>query len=893
MNMKWKRFVALLLALCTVVSLMGTAAFAAGSDGAANIGAATTPAADGSGTADTGAAATPAADGTGTAGDDKVASDGEKEGGDTNDPPATVALRFYNRNGDLNESATVGSHTSGAAITEEELAGIQDWGVAHWLYGASKDALTGCTADALTSLTPTSDTVFYAAYYVTYKDANDNTLGGEYVLPTTTPTKAPRTLGDGTLITGWKDAGGTTIVFDGEHAVQITDSITFTAVADTASLSTVTFYDYDGTELGKVENMAIGSKLAANQIPASKNKKDGAVDYWVLWSGGECVECTVARLTDYTINTDAAVYAAWCVTYLDTDGTTTLCTEYVRESDTPSNAPTLNGENKSIAGWLDATGSSVTLSEQKPTSNITYTAWVRPSLNTDPTLAYVNGSAQGGKTYRFLPTGSLTRAEAAQMLYNLLGESDRAGGPLKVSFSDVSSGDWYAKAVNTLASYGILNGTGGGMFEPNAYITRGQFVTMVSRLFTAETYTGESPFVDVQNKSTTYYNAVMMAAAKGWVNGYATSSGNYFYPQNQITRAEAVKVLSGVLGRNAASDASKAKIDSLDCEIFIDITGDWAYYWIMDAATGGGTKVPSTGFATGRHKIDGSYYFVDSSGHFVRQTRGVHKMTDSKYYFFRKDGIAAPVYKGGLRTLNDKLYLLDSDGSIIHEPKSNYDTRVYEYSNYLYYINTDGSLAQNTWVGPMYFDSNGRYTSGRSDLDSWVWGFLSDILQSSKSQEEKLYAAYVKMRDFPLERYGNGWMGYGIRGDLKNMTYEDTACHYFQYAQGDCSAWAAAFVYIARRIGYQAWIAEGELASGQPHAWEIIEIGGTKYTFDVEQEWGFMYKYYSPGNVVYRDCWKMTYAPGQKVYYGYRFNSNYAGKANTWSPYYEKVIVGE
>lgn len=886
MNMKWKRSIALLLIVCTVVSLMGTAAFAAASDGAVDTGIAAAAAADGTSTSDNETGGTPAGD-------------GEQEGGENNQP-VTITLRFYDYSGALVETI---DHTSGEKITEAELTQVKastaypTEGVAQWLYGTDENTLSaGGAESALTELAPSQNYVFYAAYLVSYYKAAGELLSSELVRKDKTPTRAPTALADNTPIIGWVDENNQEVKLTGDDAWTANGNLALYAQVSTTNPTatyTVTFYDYDGTQLKVMEDVAAGSKLSAEDIPVSVYKKNTLVSCWLVESDFSMSEYTPETLAGFEISGNANIYAAWCVTYYDTDGETALSTEYVLTDHSPLSAPVVTDGGKSIAGWLDATGKSVTLSEQKIICDGSYTAWVRPSLNTDPTLAYVNGSAEGSKIYRFLPTGSLTRAEAAQMIYNLLGQDDRAGGPLSVNFSDVSSGIWYAKAINTLASYGILNGTGAGKFEPNAYITRGQFVTMVSRLFPSETYTGESPFVDVQNKNTTYYNAVMMAAAKGWINGYATSSGSYFYPQNQITRAEAVKILSGVLGRNPTSETSKAKIDSLDGEIFIDILGDWAYYWIMDAATGGGTNVPSTGFSAGRYEIGGSYYFVDSRGCFVYETRGVHKMTDGKYYFFKADGVVAPKYTGGLRTLNSKLYLLDSDGSIIHEPKSNYDTRVYEYNNYLYYINEDGSLAQNTSIGPLYFDKNGRYTSGDSTLDSWVWGFLSDILQSSKSQEEKLYAAYVKMRDFPLERYGDGRMGYGIRGNLKNMTYVDVACHYFQYAQGDCSAWASAFVYVARRIGYQAWIAEGKLGTGAAHAWEVIEIGGTKYTFDVEQEWGFMYKYYSPGNTLYKDCWKMTYAPGETIYYGYRFSSSYyAGRSNGWSPYYYSTILG-
>ena len=41
-------------------------------------------------------------------------------------------------------------------------------------------------------------------------------------------------------------------------------------------------------------------------------------------------------------------------------------------------------------------------------------------------------------------------------------------------FTDVPSNAWYAKAVNTLASMGIISGVGDDKFLPNRPITRAE-----------------------------------------------------------------------------------------------------------------------------------------------------------------------------------------------------------------------------------------------------------------------------------------------------------------------------------------------------------------------------------------------------------------------------------
>lgn len=889
MNVIWKRSLAILLVLCTVVSLMGTAALAV------NEGGTTADSTAGTTVSDTTVTGTGLSDST-------VISDGETEGdsggGSTPSTTTTVKITFRDYAG---QTLIEIDHTPGT-LSDAEIESIKEklpaGGVSGWIGTGAPSGSCVVTTDTLNTLSLTGAWTFDAAWCVTYKEDDGTEISREYVKNNALPASAPDKTADSTAIVGWLDADGNAVSLSAITADTVYTAVVGKHSTTTDDTYTVTFYDYDGTKLNEMKDVAAGSKLTADDIPLSAYKKNTAVSYWLMEDGFSMSEYTPETLIGAEISGTTNIYAAWRVTYCDTDGKTALSSEYVLMDHAPLSAPVYTGSDVSIAGWLDATGKAITLSEQKITCDTTYTAWVRPSLNTDPTIAYISGSAETDKTvYRFQPNGSLTRAEAATMIYNLLSSADRSGGPMKdIEFTDVKSTSWYYNAVHTLASYGILNGTGGGKFEPNTYITRAQFVTMLSRLFPVASLTGDSPFKDVTNKTTSYYNAVVTAYYRSWITGYEQSDGSLvFRPLNTITRAEAVKILGGMLGRNAESETAKASIDSLDRGIFTDIADSWAYYWIMDAATGGGSNLPTTKLSAGRHKIDGKYYFVDSNGRFIRKERGLHQMDDGKYYFFTKNGIAAPVYSAGLRRLGDDndLYLLNSDGSIIHEPKSGYDTRVYEYNGYMYYIQEDGTLLQNEYFGPLYFCENGYYTSGHNELDSWVYGFVSGIINSSKSQEDKLYAAYLQMIEYPLQRYGAGNAGY-FRYSWSGKSYKDLAAEFFKYARGDCGYWASAMVFLARRIGYQAWIESGKLGTGRGHLWEVIEIRGTKYTFDVEQEWGYKYKYYSE----YRldmDCWKMTYNPGKAIKYGTRFKNSsygsyYAGAKNVWSPYYGVIL---
>ena len=96
-------------------------------------------------------------------------------------------------------------------------------------------------------------------------------------------------------------------------------------------------------------------------------------------------------------------------------------------------------------------------------------------LNTTDHMAYLNGYGTG----LFGPDDHMTRAEAAQMFYNLLLDQDVSS---TVRFTDVPADAWYARAVETLASLGMVEGVGGGKFAPERTITRAEVTAITNRL---------------------------------------------------------------------------------------------------------------------------------------------------------------------------------------------------------------------------------------------------------------------------------------------------------------------------------------------------------------------------------------------------------------------------
>ncbi|MDR0294238.1 MAG: S-layer homology domain-containing protein [Oscillospiraceae bacterium] len=193
-------------------------------------------------------------------------------------------------------------------------------------------------------------------------------------------------------------------------------------------------------------------------------------------------------------------------------------------------------------------------------------------LNTEVHMAYVTGVGKN----MFAPDRPITRAETAQMFYNLL--IDKNIQKTK-SFPDVPENAYFKKAVDTLASLGVIAGYPDGRFYPDHPITRAEFVSIAVR-FTKETLGNLPPtvFTDVP-KTHWAYGYIVTAESYGWIHGVG---GGHFEPDRHINRAEAVTLVNRMLRRNP----DKAYIDSHSGLVIYTDTpkSHWAFYDIMEAS---------------------------------------------------------------------------------------------------------------------------------------------------------------------------------------------------------------------------------------------------------------------------------------------------------------------
>ena len=203
-------------------------------------------------------------------------------------------------------------------------------------------------------------------------------------------------------------------------------------------------------------------------------------------------------------------------------------------------------------------------------------------LNTEDHIQYLFGYPEG----TFGPENNMTRAEVAQMFYNLLLDQDVT---ITKTFDDVPANAWYAKAVNTLASLGVVSGVGNGDFEPERSITRAEFTSIAMKFAEGKTG-GTNIFSDVKSTDW-FYRAVVNSTQYGWIHGYGDGT---FRPNNPITRVEVTAIVNNMLGREADVDFVTEHYDELNH--FSDLAvSHWGYYHIVEATNDHDYTKPSSG----------------------------------------------------------------------------------------------------------------------------------------------------------------------------------------------------------------------------------------------------------------------------------------------------------
>ena len=221
-------------------------------------------------------------------------------------------------------------------------------------------------------------------------------------------------------------------------------------------------------------------------------------------------------------------------------------------------------EGKEFAGWLAVDGtvfpagdvvisfsSSVLKATWKDTAEVDVTEmftdvtknWAYPGIQYCVTHGIMGGMGDG----TFAPTGTTTRAQIVQILYNLEGTPAVSG---TTPFTDLTA-NWYKPAILWAYQNNVVAGTSPTTFAPDQPVTREQIAVILTQymfhvLKMERTWTPAdlSTFPDGANVSSWAKEAMQDAVALGLINGTKTPDGLvYLDPQGSAARQQVATIL--------------------------------------------------------------------------------------------------------------------------------------------------------------------------------------------------------------------------------------------------------------------------------------------------------------------------------------------------------------
>ena len=190
------------------------------------------------------------------------------------------------------------------------------------------------------------------------------------------------------------------------------------------------------------------------------------------------------------------------------------------------------------ATWRDKAEVDVTEMFSDVTKN-----WAYPGIQYCVTHGIMGGMGDG----TFAPTGTTTRAQIVQILYNLEGTPAVSG---TTPFTDLTA-NWYKPAILWAYQNNVVAGTSPTTFAPDQPVTREQIAVILTQymfhvLKMERTWTPAdlSTFPDGANVSSWAKEAMQDAVALGLINGTKASDGVvYLDPQGSAARQQVATIL--------------------------------------------------------------------------------------------------------------------------------------------------------------------------------------------------------------------------------------------------------------------------------------------------------------------------------------------------------------
>lgn len=152
------------------------------------------------------------------------------------------------------------------------------------------------------------------------------------------------------------------------------------------------------------------------------------------------------------------------------------------------------------------------------------------------------------------------------------------------------------------------------------------------------------------------------------------------------------------------------------------------------------------------------------------------------------------------------------------------------FDGYLYAWDAENNcFYSNTTLDTLYFDKNGRYTSGSAEVDGYVAALIQKRCSSEMTRIDMLESMHKFLRDENMylvrNRYEAGATGWEL----------EEAQIMLSTGKGNCYSFAGAMWALGRGLGYNTVSYSGTISKNyDPHGWTEIILDGKPYICDPE-----------------------------------------------------------
>ncbi|MDP4094720.1 MAG: leucine-rich repeat protein [Bacillota bacterium] len=357
---------------------------------------------------------------------------------------------------------------------------------------------------------------------VTVQTAN-NSSGGAYT-PSASPADTPKTE---TEVSGNTATATTTTTAIVDGSGKAAASVTQSQVSDMVSKA-VEEATKQGNDTAAVAEIKVDAAANVKTVETALPKV--AVD---ILAGSKADALTISTPIGYITFDSKALDTIAMAAAAD-----------VKVTVTKIDAGTLDQEAKQLVGDRPVFNFSVTSGNNTITQfggNISVSVPYTPKAGEDITsivIYYINaqGKPEAVRNSAYDPATGMVRFSTSHF-------STYAVGYNKVSYKDVPDGVWYTKPVSFIAARGIPTGTDSGNYNPNAKLTRGDFLVMLMKAYGIEPDT--NPKGNFSDAGSTYYTGYLAVAKRLAIAGGV--GNNKYAPDKEISRQEMVTLLYNAL----------------------------------------------------------------------------------------------------------------------------------------------------------------------------------------------------------------------------------------------------------------------------------------------------------------------------------------------------------